>query len=275
MQSVVEAVARKLPPCHGVLMARSGRLVWIKSVLRAVPIYAMMADNFPHWATKEIDAICRKFLWVGSDASVRGKCMVAWIAVCKPTQFGGLGVSDLRLQGYALQTRWLWLQKTDSERAWSELPLKTTPEVLAFFNASTFYQIGDGRTAHFWEDKWISGEGICDITPCIVQLIPPHIRQRQTVREGLDNRQRVRAISGGMSQTAVIEYMELWNILQPFSLTDQPDKLIWRWSPDGAYTAKSTYTMMHSGAVIFRGHRLIWKAWAPLRVKIFLWLASC
>ena len=46
-------------------------------VLRAVPIYSMMADSLPPWATKEIDAICRKFLWVGSDTSVRGKCMVA------------------------------------------------------------------------------------------------------------------------------------------------------------------------------------------------------
>jgi hypothetical protein len=46
-QVMVEAVARKLLPCHGSLMARSGRLVWIKSVLRAVPIYAMMAENLP------------------------------------------------------------------------------------------------------------------------------------------------------------------------------------------------------------------------------------
>jgi hypothetical protein len=96
-------------------MARGGRLVWIKSVLRAVPVYTMMAENLPHWARKEIDAICRKFLWVGSDASVRGKCIVAWPAVCKPTEFGGLGVSDLKLQGYALQARWLWLQKTDGD----------------------------------------------------------------------------------------------------------------------------------------------------------------
>jgi hypothetical protein len=76
-QSVVEGVARKLPPCHGNLMARSGRLVWIKSVMRSVPIYAMMAENLPPWARKEIDAICRRFFWAGSDASVQGKCMVA------------------------------------------------------------------------------------------------------------------------------------------------------------------------------------------------------
>ena len=57
LQSVVEAVARKLPPCHGSFMARSGRLVWIKSVLRAVPIYAMMAENLLAWSRKEIDGI--------------------------------------------------------------------------------------------------------------------------------------------------------------------------------------------------------------------------
>jgi hypothetical protein len=60
-QSIVEAVATKLLPSHGTLMARSGRLVWVKSVLRPVPIYAMMADNLPPWARNEIDAICRRF----------------------------------------------------------------------------------------------------------------------------------------------------------------------------------------------------------------------
>lgn len=38
-QSLVEAVVRKLPPCHGSLMARSARLVWIESVLRGVPMH--------------------------------------------------------------------------------------------------------------------------------------------------------------------------------------------------------------------------------------------
>ena len=69
----------------------------------------MMADSLPPWATKEIDGICRKFLWVGNDASVHGKCMVAWGTACRPTELGGLEITDLKLAGYALQTRWLWL----------------------------------------------------------------------------------------------------------------------------------------------------------------------
>jgi hypothetical protein len=77
----------------------------------------MMADDLPPWARKEIDAICRKFMWVWKEASVRGKCMVAWDTTCRPTELGGLGITDLKLAGYALQTRWLWLQKTDNSCA--------------------------------------------------------------------------------------------------------------------------------------------------------------
>lgn len=67
----------------------------------------MMAENLPPWSRKEIDAIYRKFFWAGKDVSIQGKCMVVWLAVCKPTELGGLGVSDLKLIGYVLQTRWL------------------------------------------------------------------------------------------------------------------------------------------------------------------------
>lgn len=35
-QALVEHVATKLPPCKGALMAKSGRLIWTKSVLRSV-----------------------------------------------------------------------------------------------------------------------------------------------------------------------------------------------------------------------------------------------
>jgi hypothetical protein len=73
----VDTVARKLPACHGPLMARRGRLIWIKSILAAVPIYSMLADGLPPWVRHEIDAICRRFLWAGKDESIRGKCMVA------------------------------------------------------------------------------------------------------------------------------------------------------------------------------------------------------
>jgi len=234
----------------------------------------MMAENLPPWVAKDIDSICRKFFWAGSDQSVRGRCMVAWKTCCRPNHLGGLGISDLRLTGIALQTRWLWLQQTDEDRAWSQLPLKVSKEVQAFFKASTFTELGDGRRTLFWEDRWIHGLSIEDIAPYIHGRVHKRVRMRQTVREGLHNRTWVRCINGGLSVSEVIEYLHLWTTLNSYELSDAPDRLVWRWTEDGRYTAKSAYSMMHVGSIKMCGHKLVWKTWAPLRIKIFLWLCN-
>jgi hypothetical protein len=171
IQSTVDAVARRLPTYHGPLMARSGRLVWIKLVLSAVPIYSMIADGLPPWATAEIDSICRRFLWAGKDGAIRGKCMVAWQTCTRPTELNGLGIIDLRLAGTAFQTKWLWLQRTKQDRAWSELPIKSSPEALAFFRASTYTVVGDGKNTLFWTDNWINGESIQDIALALLPFV--------------------------------------------------------------------------------------------------------
>ncbi|GJN39318.1 hypothetical protein PR202_gb28429 [Eleusine coracana subsp. coracana] len=49
-------------------MAKSGRLILVKSVLAAIPIYSLMADNLPSWALKQIEAIQRRFCQFGVNA---------------------------------------------------------------------------------------------------------------------------------------------------------------------------------------------------------------
>jgi hypothetical protein len=38
--------------------------------------------------------------------------------------------------------------------------------------------------------------------------------------------------------------LELWTILEQINIIDQPDRLVWRWSPDGTYSTKSAYIML-------------------------------
>src|SRR3954466_8135784 len=51
------------------------------------------------------------------------------------------------------------------------------------------------------------------------------------------------------------------------------DRPIWAWNELGVYTTPSAYKMLCEGGVRFHSFRAIWKCWAPLACKIFMWLA--
>lgn len=96
----------------------------------------------------------------------------------------------------------------------------------AFFRASTFTVIGDGNTALFWEDRWLLGSVVSDIAPNLAMLVSKRIKGHQAVRQGFANRQWARSITGGLTDTAVAEYLDLWEATENVILSDQPDRTV-------------------------------------------------
>jgi hypothetical protein len=87
-------------------------------------VYLSMVVDLPAWAIKAIDKIRRGFLWKGRKDVKGGHCLVAWPKVTRPTELGGLGISNLQQLGWALRSRWLWLQKTEPDKPWAFMPIK-------------------------------------------------------------------------------------------------------------------------------------------------------
>jgi hypothetical protein len=114
--------------------------------------------------------------------------MVASKTCTRPKDIGGLGIFDLKLVATAFEAKWLWLQKTDRDRAWAELSLKLTEEARAFFRASTYTVVGNGEHTRFWLDSWINGVSIRAMAPTLVKFVPKRIVSKQTVAEALTNR---------------------------------------------------------------------------------------
>jgi hypothetical protein len=46
---------------------------------------------------------------------------------------GGLGILNLEVLSWALQMRWMWLQKTQLDRPWSNLDIQVHPNISALF----------------------------------------------------------------------------------------------------------------------------------------------
>lgn len=69
----------------------------------------------PKKVTKEIETLCRIFLWTGK-ANPSRKALVAWERICLPKQAGGWNVVDIKLWNKAATIKLLWnlARKTDS-----------------------------------------------------------------------------------------------------------------------------------------------------------------
>ena len=119
-------------------MNKAGRLTTVKVVMTAKSIHSLISLKLPTWVITEIDKRRRGFLWAGKEKANGGQCAVAWQRACMPTEFGGLGIPDLRLACYALRLRWMWLKRTDVRRPWKDLDLNfgADQSVQAMFSAS-------------------------------------------------------------------------------------------------------------------------------------------
>jgi hypothetical protein len=96
-------------------------------------VYLLLALDLPSGSLQAIDKIRRGFLWKGRKDVRGGHCLIAWPKVTRPPDLGGLGISNLQNLGWALRLRWLWLEKTEPEKAWAFLPVQAPPQVKSFF----------------------------------------------------------------------------------------------------------------------------------------------
>ena len=110
------------------------------------------------------------------------------------------------------------------------------------------------------------------MAPTLMNFVPKRTANRLTVAEAMPGHHWVQTISGGITVPAAAEYLRVWHAIRDVELNNDPDLLVWRWSPDGSFSVRSAYQALHIGSHPIPGCVRVWEVWAPLRVKLFLWL---
>jgi hypothetical protein len=60
--------------------------------------------------------------------------------------------------------------------------------------------------------------------------------------------------------------------LSSIILSNQPDEIWWRWTPNGQYSAASAYECQFKGAMVYFLATEVWKARTEPKCKFFVWL---
>ena len=159
------------------LLSRGGRLILLKAVLAALPIYYMSIFTMPVGVRRRLEKIMRSFLWRGPQPDeARGTALVAWSTVCRPINQGGLGIRHLQHTNMALLTKWvcrmmqpsgdlvtvvlrdeygssldweMWRTPRRSDSAFMSSVRTCFLLVQSFFKP----QLGNGETFRFWGDN--------------------------------------------------------------------------------------------------------------------------
>lgn len=272
-QPLIDAVAKRIPTWKAGLLTTAGRVALTKSTLSAIPVHTSIACCLSAWAVQQIDKRRRAFIWAGTETCDGGKCRLAWPAVCRPTDLGGLGVIDLRLFGYALRLRWEWLSRAEPDRCWTTLPSRPEHCVAAMLEASLSAQVGDGASVKLWTDNWATVGPLYRFAPAVFAATSRSGRKR-TLRQALSNNRWARDITGELTLQVVREYLQVWDLLRDITLEpSRRDRFIWKWSPSGTFSVSSTYRAFFAGSTRLLGATELWRIKAPPKVKLFFWLA--
>ncbi|XP_048492230.1 uncharacterized protein LOC125493185 [Beta vulgaris subsp. vulgaris] len=129
----VPVCARKIrvAECHGIIEKMFARIkVWssrnlsymarvtlVNSVLISIHQYWAQMFIMPKTVLKEIEKICRAFLWTGEWSSNKPG-NVAWEHVCLPKQAGGVGFGQIQYWNVAALAKYVWAISTKQDNLW-------------------------------------------------------------------------------------------------------------------------------------------------------------
>ncbi|KAL3693269.1 hypothetical protein R1sor_006920 [Riccia sorocarpa] len=112
---------RKLSTWSNRLLAWPSRVILLKHILRAMPVYQFLSLGLTTSGYDQLEAISRDFLW-GSRGDGKAKCsLVAWKYVAQPRLEGGLGILPFHTTSAALKMKYVAKLMTGEKSEWAQI----------------------------------------------------------------------------------------------------------------------------------------------------------
>ncbi|XP_062119360.1 uncharacterized protein LOC133833120 [Humulus lupulus] len=117
---IIKKIQSKLHTWASRHLSFAGRAQLINSVLLSIRTFWMSIFILPKSVTKEVDRLCRNFLWGVKDGNFQRSKLhfTAWDQVCLPKCMGGLGFKDSNTWNLVLLAKYVWAVSSKHDILW-------------------------------------------------------------------------------------------------------------------------------------------------------------
>lgn len=116
-RALIEKMVARVRQWSSRNLSYAGRTVLINSVLVAIQAYWSQLLILPKWIIREINQICRAYLWKGKY-DWHGPGAIAWDSLCLPKKWGGLGFKRLDIWNRAACFKHIWAVAQKKDCIW-------------------------------------------------------------------------------------------------------------------------------------------------------------
>ncbi|KAL3679581.1 hypothetical protein R1sor_022537 [Riccia sorocarpa] len=103
------------------ILTWAGRVTALRHILTMLPTYHFMTMSLTRHGFKELEKVCRSFLWGFNSEGLPKKSLVGWDTINQPKHMGGLGIGDFTLQADTMKMRLLTRVMQREETEWISL----------------------------------------------------------------------------------------------------------------------------------------------------------
>lgn len=249
----------------------AGKVVYAKSVLTTLPLYAMQTVLLPTSICQRLDAIIRDFIW-GTTAESKKWHLVKWEDITRPPSNDGLGITTDHERNIVHLATTCWHLHQEDEGLWAQLirsKYNKQHQILhidqtQFTRPSTTWRaLLAGNTISFWSDSWTHFGKLSDI-------VTQPLSRLQTSKPVADY------LYQGCWKVHDLQLLLPPNVIQailPIHAVSNgvlQDRPIWRQSGNGEFTVASMIKARFANQPKWAGD-FIWKIPLLPHTHLFLW----